>query len=33
MPNARLVAVQNAGHLTPLEQPRAVNLALRAFLA
>jgi len=33
IPGARLVVIRRAAHLTPLEQPRAVNLALRAFLA
>jgi 3-oxoadipate enol-lactonase len=32
IPNARLVEVPRAGHLSPLENPRAVNAALRQFL-
>jgi pimeloyl-ACP methyl ester carboxylesterase len=33
IPNSRLVVVEEAGHLSPLEQPEAVNAALRAWLA
>jgi pimeloyl-ACP methyl ester carboxylesterase len=33
IPGARLVVIPRAGHLSPLENPRAVNRALRAFLA
>ncbi len=32
MPFARLVLIENAGHMAPLEQPQAVNDALDAFL-
>lgn len=32
IPNARLVKIPRAGHLSPLENPRAVNAALREFL-
>jgi pimeloyl-ACP methyl ester carboxylesterase len=32
LPNARLVVAPRAGHLSPLENPAAVNRALRAFL-
>jgi 3-oxoadipate enol-lactonase len=32
IPAARIVEVPRAGHLSPLENPRAVNAALRAFL-
>jgi 3-oxoadipate enol-lactonase len=32
IPGARLVEVPRAGHLSPLENPRAVNAALREFL-
>jgi len=33
MPNAELVIVQGAGHMSPLEQPAQVNRAIRNFLA
>lgn len=33
IPGARFVQIQDAGHLTPLEQPVAVNTALTSFLA
>jgi len=32
IPGARLVVVPDAGHMSPLENPRAVNTALRSFL-
>lgn len=32
IPGARLVVVEEAGHLTPLEQPEVVNRALRDWL-
>jgi 3-oxoadipate enol-lactonase len=32
IPGARMVEVPRAGHLSPLENPRAVNAALREFL-
>jgi 3-oxoadipate enol-lactonase len=32
IPGARLVAIPGAGHMGPLEKPRAVNAALRGFL-
>jgi 3-oxoadipate enol-lactonase len=32
IPGARLAEVPDAGHLSPLENPRAVNTALRGFL-
>ncbi len=33
IPGARLVVIPAAGHMSPLENPRAVNVALRRFLA
>ena len=33
MPFAKLVVIEGAGHMAPLEQPRAVTDALEAFLA
>jgi len=33
IPNARLVEVPDAGHMAPMENPAAVNAALREFLA
>jgi pimeloyl-ACP methyl ester carboxylesterase len=33
MPNARFVEISAAGHMSPLEQPEAVNRAIREFLA
>lgn len=33
IPNARLVEIADAGHLTPMEQPAAVSAAIEAFLA
>lgn len=33
MPHARFVQIPAAGHLAPLEQPQAVNRAIREFLA
>ncbi len=32
IPGARLVTIPGAGHLSPMENPRAFNAALRAFL-
>jgi 3-oxoadipate enol-lactonase len=32
IPGARLAVIPNAGHLSPLENPRAFNTAVRAFL-
>jgi len=32
MPQARFVEMPNAGHMAPLEQPMAVNTAIREFL-
>jgi 3-oxoadipate enol-lactonase len=32
IPGARMVIIPRAGHLSPLENPRAVNRALRAFV-
>lgn len=32
IPTARLVKIPGAGHLTPLENPRVVNAALRGFV-
>jgi 3-oxoadipate enol-lactonase len=32
LPNARFVEIAGAGHMSPLEQPRAVNEAIREFL-
>jgi 3-oxoadipate enol-lactonase len=31
IPGAHLSVIPHAGHLTPLENPRAVNAALREF--
>jgi pimeloyl-ACP methyl ester carboxylesterase len=31
-PHARLVTIPGAGHLSPLENPKAFNAAVRAFL-
>ncbi len=33
IPDVRLLTVPRAGHLSPMEQPRAVNRVLRVFLA
>jgi len=33
VPHARLVIVQNAGHMAPIEQPEAVAAALREWLS
>jgi pimeloyl-ACP methyl ester carboxylesterase len=33
LPQARFVEIKDAGHMAPLEQPAAVNAALREFLA
>lgn len=33
IPNAEFLVISNAGHLTPLEQPRAFNAAITDFLA
>jgi pimeloyl-ACP methyl ester carboxylesterase len=33
IPNAKLVVIPNAGHLSNLEQPEAFNVAVRDFLA
>ncbi len=33
LPNARFVEIQGAGHMSPLEAPAEVNLALTEFLA
>ncbi len=32
IPGARLLTIRQAGHLSPLEQPRSVNRGLRAFV-
>ena len=32
IPGARLIVIPKAGHLTPLENPRAFNAAVRTFL-
>jgi pimeloyl-ACP methyl ester carboxylesterase len=32
IPGASMVVIPRAGHLSPLENPRAVNRALRAFV-
>ena len=32
MPNARFVSIPNAGHMAPMENPTAVNAAIREFL-
>jgi pimeloyl-ACP methyl ester carboxylesterase len=32
IPGARLVVIPKAGHLSPLENPRAFNAAVRTFL-
>jgi pimeloyl-ACP methyl ester carboxylesterase len=33
MPAARFVEIADAGHMAPLENPEAVNAAIREFLA
>lgn len=33
MPKGRLIQIENAGHMAPLEQPAEFNQAVRAFLA
>jgi len=33
LPQARFVEIAGAGHMSPLEQPQAVNEAIREFLA
>jgi len=33
MPHAMLVQIVNSGHMTPIEQPDAVNAAIKSFLA
>ena len=33
IPNSRLVVIPDAGHSAPIEQPDAVNAAMREFLA
>jgi pimeloyl-ACP methyl ester carboxylesterase len=33
MPNAHFIEISAAGHMAPLEQPEAVNQAIREFLA
>jgi 3-oxoadipate enol-lactonase len=33
MPQAKFALIKDAGHMAPLEQPAAVNRAIRAFLA
>jgi 3-oxoadipate enol-lactonase len=32
IPGARLAVISGAGHLSPLENPRAFNAAVRTFL-
>ena len=32
MPNARFALIPNAGHMAPMEQPEAVNAAIRRFV-
>jgi pimeloyl-ACP methyl ester carboxylesterase len=32
IPNARLVVIENCGHLSPLEKPEQVNAEMRAWL-
>jgi pimeloyl-ACP methyl ester carboxylesterase len=32
LPRARFVEIENAGHMSPLEQPTAVNAVIREFL-
>ena len=32
LPNARFVEIAAAGHMAPLEQPEAVNAAIKKFL-
>lgn len=32
LPDARLVVIPSAGHMSPMENPRAVNAALRKFI-
>jgi pimeloyl-ACP methyl ester carboxylesterase len=33
MPNARFVQISGSGHMSPMENPMAVNAAIRDFLA
>jgi pimeloyl-ACP methyl ester carboxylesterase len=33
LPRGRYLEVERAGHMAPLEQPAAVNAAIREFLA
>jgi pimeloyl-ACP methyl ester carboxylesterase len=33
IPNSRLVTIPNAGHMSPVEKPKAVTIALKEFLA
>lgn len=33
IPNSRLVTIPNAGHMSPVEEPKAVTIALKEFLA
>lgn len=33
IPDSRLVSIPNAGHMTPVEEPEAVNAALEEFLS
>jgi pimeloyl-ACP methyl ester carboxylesterase len=32
IPNANFILVEEAGHMTPIEKPEAVNKAIRDFL-
>ncbi len=32
IPNSKLVTIKNAGHMSPIEEPEAVNTALQQFL-
>jgi pimeloyl-ACP methyl ester carboxylesterase len=32
IPNSRMVTIPNSGHMSPIEEPEAVNAAIRDFL-
>ncbi len=33
IPNSRLMTIPKAGHMSPVEEPKAVTIALKEFLA
>jgi pimeloyl-ACP methyl ester carboxylesterase len=33
LPSGRFVQISNAGHMSPMENPTAVNVAIRNFIA